>query len=634
MARCVKAVILWMGVRWWANRSPIRSGPEGSSRNEIWFGLPPAPYFSLKRGFVFTSVNSLISPDNSVVTGRGSLEHGYQVLARRYRPGRFSDLIGQDAMVRTLTNAFVSGRLAHAFLLTGVRGVGKTITARIIARALNCTNTDNGDHGSKIEPCGSCENCTAISNGSHVDVLEMDAASRTGVDDIRELIDGVRYLPTYGRYKVYIIDEVHMLSVNAFSALLKTLEEPPPRVTFIFATTEVRKIPVTVISRCQRFDLRRVDTEILTSHFTKIAGAEGSNFDTQALALIVRAADGSVRDGLSLLDQAISHANGDIVSIELVREMIGLADQARVFDLLEEVLKGEIGPALSQLNEQYQAGAEPLVVVQDLLTITHWLTRLKLDPDSIDLVGPPGVDVARGREMADKLGMADLTRVWQMLLKGHNEVGLATSPLEATEMLLVRLAFVADLPSPADLVRKLTEEGSSSHVPKEIPADSVSDSDNQTVAVLTNKSTIISTGPAPELETIALPSNFAAAVRMFADHGKMRLYTNLQDHVHLVRFEPGRIELRLGESAPNHLASNLGKYLHEWTGRRWVVAVSDRVGELTLAEQELAQEHQRKTEAAQDPAVRALLDAFPGAEIKRVRNRGGRKPPEMEENST
>ncbi|HIC71021.1 MAG TPA: DNA polymerase III subunit gamma/tau, partial [Alphaproteobacteria bacterium] len=333
----------------------------------------------------------------------------------------------------------------------------------------------------------------------------------------RELIDGVRYLPTYGRYKVYIIDEVHMLSVNAFSALLKTLEEPPPRVTFIFATTEVRKIPVTVISRCQRFDLRRVDTEILTSHFTKIAGAEGSNFDTQALALIVRAADGSVRDGLSLLDQAISHANGDIVSIELVREMIGLADQARVFDLLEEVLKGEIGPALSQLNEQYQAGAEPLVVVQDLLTITHWLTRLKLDPDSIDLVGPPGVDVARGREMADKLGMADLTRVWQMLLKGHNEVGLATSPLEATEMLLVRLAFVADLPSPADLVRKLTEEGSSSHVPKEIPADSVSDSDNQTVAVLTNKSTIISTEPAPELETIALPSNFAAAVRMFAD---------------------------------------------------------------------------------------------------------------------
>ena len=569
-----------------------------------------------------------------MATGMDSLEHGYQVLARKYRPGRFSDLIGQDAMVRTLTNAFASGRLAHAFLLTGVRGVGKTTTARIIARALNCTNADNGDFESKIEPCGLCENCTAISNGSHVDVLEMDAASHTGVDDIRELIDGVRYLPTYGQYKVYIIDEVHMLSVNAFSALLKTLEEPPPRVTFIFATTEVRKIPVTVISRCQRFDLRRVDTELLTSHFTKIAGEEGSKFDTQALALIVRAADGSVRDGLSLLDQAISHANGDIVSIELVREMIGLADQARVFDLLKDVLKGEIGPALRQLNEQYNAGAEPLVVVQDLLTITHWLTRLKLDPDSIALVGPPEVDVGRGREMADKLGMADLARVWQMLLKGYSEVQLATSALEATEMLLVRLAFVADLPSPADLVRKLTEEGSSSDVPKEAPAESVSDSDKQTIGVLNNKSTKIPAESAPELDTITLPSNFAAAVQMFSDHGEMRLYTHLQDHVHLVSFELGRIELRLGEGAPNHLASNLGKYLHEWTGQRWVVAVSDIVGEPTLAEQESAQEHQRKTEAAQHPEVRALLDTFPGAEIKRVRSRGEPKPPQLEENNT
>ena len=557
---------------------------------------------------------------------------GYQVLARKYRPINFSGLIGQEAMVRTLTNAFDSGRLAHAFILTGIRGVGKTTTARIIAKALNCVGED-GTGGSTIEPCGSCEMCRAISQDRHVDVLEMDAASRTGVDDIRELIDGVRYLPTFGQFKVYIIDEVHMLSVNAFNALLKTLEEPPPRVKFIFATTEVRKIPVTVISRCQRFDLRRVDSEILGSHFTEIAAAEGSKLDLQALATIVRAADGSVRDGLSLLDQAISYADGGVVSIELVREMIGLADQARVFDLLKDVLEGKIGPALRRLNEQYQAGAEPLVIVQDLLTITHWLTRLKLESDSIDLINPPEVDVARGKEMVRQLGMGDLTRVWQMLLRGHGEVQGAALPMDAAEMLLVRLAFAADMPSPVDLVRKLTEQSPSDGATAQVPVEKITKTDERAEAAPTKKLAAVSADPTSKQDVRKVPLNFATTVQMFADHGEMRLFTHLQDHVHLVSFSPGKIELRLAESAPNHLASNLAKYLYEWTGQRWVVGISGLAGEPTLSEQRLVQEAEQKKEAARHPGVRALLEAFPGAEVTRVRNRRSVGSPKLEENS-
>jgi len=536
-------------------------------------------------------------------------------------------------MVRTLTNAFTRGRLAHAFLLTGVRGVGKTTTARIIARALNCTNVEKGSTGVEIEPCGSCANCTGIAEGSHVDVLEMDAASRTGVDDIRELIDGVRYLPTFGQFKVYIVDEVHMLSVNAFNALLKTLEEPPPRVKFIFATTEVRKIPVTVISRCQRFDLRRVDSGVLASHFTKIASDEGSTLDPQALASIVRAADGSVRDGLSLLDQAINHADSELVTIGLVREMLGLADQARVFDLLEDVLEGKIGPALGQLKEQYQAGAEPLVIIQDLLTITHWLTRLKLEPDSTDLVNPPEVDVVRGQEVTRKLGMADLTRLWQMLLKGHGEVQGAVLPMDAAEMLLVRLAFAADMPSPADLVRKLTVPGPPDEEAVQVPLENKTKTDDRAGFVPTTKLAPDPVDRSSKPEVSRVPLTFAATVQMFADHGEMRLFTHLQDHVHLVSFGTGKIELRLAETAPNHLASNLAKYLHKWTGQRWVVAISDLAGEPTLSEQKLVRERERKKEAARHPEVQALLKAFPGAEIRRVRNRRTAASPKLEEDN-
>ena len=344
----------------------------------------------------------------------------YRVLARKYRPTDFAGLIGQEAMVRTLTNAIQSGRLAHAFVLTGVRGVGKTTTARIIARALNCVGPD-GQGGPTIDPCGVCEHCKAIAEDRHVDVLEMDAASRTGVNDIREIIEGVRYRPTSARFKVYIIDEVHMLSTAAFNALLKTLEEPPEHVKFVFATTEIRKIPVTVLSRCQRFDLRRVDIDVLAAHFAGIVAKESAQVEEAALRLIARAADGSVRDGLSLLDQAISHGAG-LVTEAQVRDMLGLADRARVFDLFELVMRGQVAPALDQIGEQYSLGADPAVVLQDMLELTHWLTRLKISPDAADTAGTASeTERVRGRQMAQTLGMAHLTRAWQMLLKGLQE---------------------------------------------------------------------------------------------------------------------------------------------------------------------------------------------------------------------
>src|SRR6516225_5769313 len=375
----------------------------------------------------------------------------YRVLARKYRPSTFAELIGQEGMVLTLSNAIATGRVAHAFVLTGVRGVGKTTTARILARALNCVGAD-GTGGPTAEPCGRCPQCLAIAGDRHVDVIEMDAASRTGVDDIRDLTEGVRYRPVSGRYKIYIIDEVHMLSKNAFNALLKTLEEPPPDVKFIFATTEIHKVPVTVLSRCQRFSLRRVPVELLIRHYRQIAEAEGVEIKPAALALIARAADGSVRDGLSLLDQAIALSAGQVEEAA-VRDMLGVADRGLIFDLLESVVRGDAPAALAQMDGLYQGGADPLMILQDLLDLSHFVTRLKLAPEAG--TGDPIAegDRERARPLAEKLAMPVLARAWQMLLKGLEEVQVAPSPVQAAEMVLVRLAYVADLPGPAELVR-------------------------------------------------------------------------------------------------------------------------------------------------------------------------------------
>ena len=394
-------------------------------------------------------------PETSAATGAGP--KAYRVLARKYRPRDFSELVGQEALVRTLTNAIKSGRLAHAFMLTGVRGVGKTTTARIIARALNCTGPD-GTGGPTITPCGVCENCKSITADRHVDVMEMDAASHTGVDDIREIIEGVRYGPVAARYKVYVIDEVHMLSKNAFNALLKTLEEPPEHVKFIFATTEIRKVPVTVLSRCQRFDLRRIDSQTLVKHFNRVAEAEGVTVDPDAMALIARAADGSARDGLSLLDQAMA-LGGDRLDALQVRDMLGLADRARVVDLFEAAMTGQPRDALDILSDLHRSGADPVVVLQDLLDFTHFLTRFKVVPETAQDPGTPETERVRGGELSGKLGMPALTRAWQILLKGLGEVQSAPVPFDAAEMVIVRLAYSADLPNPADLIRQLQGSG-------------------------------------------------------------------------------------------------------------------------------------------------------------------------------
>ncbi|MCH8169333.1 MAG: DNA polymerase III subunit gamma/tau, partial [Proteobacteria bacterium] len=403
------------------------------------------------------------SPPSSKPAGGTTKTGAYQVLARKYRPGHFGDLIGQEAMVRTLTNAFAHDRIAHAFILTGVRGVGKTTTARIIAKGLNCIGRGdgNGGDGPTIDPCGTCDACVSIAEGRNVDVLEMDAASNTGVGDVREIIDSVRYRAAAARYKVYIIDEVHMLSTSAFNALLKTLEEPPEHVKFIFATTEIRKVPVTVLSRCQRFDLRRIEPEAMLAHLRGIADREAAKISDEALALITRAAEGSVRDALSLLDQAIAHGAGagaETGAAE-VRAMLGLADRGRVFDLFEAIMRGDAKAALEELGAQYADGADPAVVLRDLAELTHWVSVVKISAEAAEDPTVSTAERARGRDLAGRLSMRVLTRTWQMLLKAIEEVPIAPSAMMAAEMAVIRLTHVADLPPPEELVRRLTEGG-------------------------------------------------------------------------------------------------------------------------------------------------------------------------------
>ena len=563
----------------------------------------------------------------------------YRVLARKYRPATFAELIGQEAMVRTLTNAIASGRIAQAFVLTGVRGIGKTTTARIIARALNCVGPD-GQGGATANPCGVCDNCRAIADDRHPDVIEMDAASRTGVDNIRDLIDGVRYLPVQARYKVYILDEVHMLSDKAFNALLKTLEEPPPHVKFVFCTTEIRKVPVTVLSRCQRFDLRRLDAETLIRHLQRVAEAEGVAVPAEALALIARAAEGSVRDGLSLMDQAIAHGGGEVAA-EQVRDMLGLADRTRIFDLFEKLAAGEIAAGLTELRSQYDAGADPLVVMQDLLDLTHWITRVKLMPEAADDPTLPESERVRGRALAAKLAMPDLARAWQMLLKGLRETREAPQPIAAAEMALIRLAYAADLPSPAELIKTLTAsapgEGPGAPAPGGNGGNGGTGGGNgggggggtrtrMSAAPASTAPTGASALRQPQPEAMAaaapapeLPADFTAVVALFGARREGVLTAHLTNDVHLVRYEPGRIEFRPTPRAPKNLASAVTEKLTQWTGARWVIAVSNEEGQPTLAEAAAAAAADRKAQALAHPLVRAALKTFPGAELVAVR---------------
>ena len=581
-------------------------------------------------------------PDSDSLSAPSSSQAGdaaYQVLARKYRPTTFSGLIGQEVLVRTLTNAFKTGRLAHAFILTGVRGVGKTTTARIVARALNCIGTD-GQGEPTTEPCGECEHCKAIAQDRHVDVLEMDAASRTGVDDIRELIDGVRYRPTSARYKVYIIDEVHMLSKNAFNALLKTLEEPPEHVKFIFATTEIRKVPVTVLSRCQRFDLRRVDIPTLEAHFSGITEKEGAKLAPTALHLIARAADGSVRDGLSLLDQAIGRAEGEITEGQ-VRDMLGLADRSQSFQLLEAAMAGDTPGALEQFTRMFADGADPSAVIEDLLEVTHWLTRVKVIPSVLDDPAVPEIERVRGKEMAGQLSMPALSRAWQMLLKGLSEVRLAPSARQAAEMVLVRLAYTATLPTPEEALKSLTG-GETPAAPAQPPSPSGGQSGGASAMARTgtdggppprampDSDPDANPDPRPEPPPLdepqaaatpdakPMPESFEAVLELVDVKREGMLRTHLIDYVHLVAFEPGRIEFRPAEGAPQNLAGQLGDFLGAHTDVRWMVSISQDEGQPTVAQQRAQNQADLEAEAARHPMVQEVLDTFPGAEIKTV----------------
>ncbi len=555
-------------------------------------------------------------------------EKAYQVLARKYRPQTFADLIGQEAMVRTLKNAFAADRIAHAFVMTGVRGVGKTTTARIIAKGLNCTGPD-GTGGPTTEPCGVCEPCRAIAEGRHVDVMEMDAASRTGVGDIREIIDSVHYRAASARYKIYIIDEVHMLSTNAFNALLKTLEEPPAHVKFIFATTEIRKVPVTVLSRCQRFDLKRIEPEVMMAHLARVATAEGASLAPDAMALITRAAEGSVRDAMSLMDQAIAHGAGT-TSAAQVRAMLGLADRGRVLDLFDMILTGDAAGALSELAAQYADGADPMAVLRDLAEITHWISVIKITPSAAEDPTTPPDERTRGLDMAERLPMRVLSRMWQMLLKSLEEVPLAPNAMMAAEMAVIRMTHVADLPDPEALIRKLQSQpqppmgggaqagggGSGGMVhgasmrmapaaPMRGPTMQGGTQGNQALALAEDQLQVYAT--------------FDAVVELIRTKRDMKLLFEVETNLRLARYAPGRIEFQpTGDAAPD-LAARLGQRLQGWTGARWGVSVVNDGGGQTIAESRDADRLQAEAEAQANPLVQAVLTAFPGARIAEIR---------------
>jgi DNA polymerase-3 subunit gamma/tau len=538
----------------------------------------------------------------------------YRVLARKYRPTDFTGLIGQEALVRTLSNAFATGRIAHAFMLTGVRGVGKTTTARIIARALNCIGPDGKGTQPTIHPCGVCEPCTSISESRNVDVQEMDAASRTGIDDIREIIEGVRYAPVAARYKVYIIDEVHMLSKQAFNGLLKTLEEPPPHVKFVFATTEIRKVPVTVLSRCQRFDLRRIDSAELAAYLATLAEKENVKIEEGALALIARAAEGSARDSLSLLDQAIAHGEGEMITAETVRAMLGLADRGRVLDIFEKLMGGKIAEALTDLGALYDAGADPLAVMQDLLETVHFLTRVKVAPNAVGFFDGGSSEAKRAADLAAKLSVASLTRAWQILLKGLFEVRDATRPISACEMALIRLSYAAELPPTDKLVKDLLDNPPAPRGPA-APAGG----GGMTRGPVAQGAAMRMPQPQAEGAPTTQLRTLEDMVALAAKNNAPMLRVALENYVHLVSLEPGRFEFRPHPRAPRTLAGDLQQKLKDWTGERWSVSVSNQPGQPTLAEQKQAAKTARFEAAAQDPMVRAVLDRFPGAEIVAVR---------------
>ncbi|GGE50366.1 DNA polymerase III subunit gamma/tau [Actibacterium pelagium] len=559
-------------------------------------------------------------------------DSGYQVLARKYRPETFADLVGQEAMVRTLKNAFEADRIAQAFIMTGIRGTGKTTTARIISKGMNCVGPD-GNGGPTTEPCGECEHCVAIAEGRHVDVMEMDAASRTGVGDIREIIESVHYRAASARYKIYIIDEVHMLSTSAFNALLKTLEEPPAHVKFIFATTEIRKVPVTVLSRCQRFDLRRIEPEDMIGLMRKIATAEGAEIADDALALITRAAEGSARDATSLLDQAISHGAGETTA-DQVRAMLGLADRGRVLDLFDLIMKGDAAGALHELAAQYADGADPMAVLRDLAEITHWISVIKITPEAIEDPTISPDERSRGQAMAAELPMRAMTRMWQMLLKALEEVAQAPNAMMAAEMAIIRLTHVSTLPSPEELVKKLQDTppppapnggggGRPGFAGTSAPAAGGGGSAIASPPAgggprASSSGAVTALATATE-NALARYARFDQVVELIRTNRDVKLLVEVETCLRLVSYSPGRIEFEPTNSAPRDLAARLGQKLQGWTGARWAVSVVAEGGGKTIAEERDADRLALEATAKEHPLVKAVFDAFPKAKITDIR---------------
>jgi DNA polymerase III subunit gamma/tau len=537
----------------------------------------------------------------------------YRVLARKYRPQDFTDLIGQDAIVRTLTNAFSTGRIAQGYMLTGVRGIGKTTTARLIARALNYPGGPSMDMA-KMTP-----QCEAILESRHMDVIEMDAASNTGVDNMREIIDSVRYAPVQAKYKVYIIDEVHMLSKSAFNALLKTLEEPPPHVKFIFATTEIRKVPVTILSRCQRFDLKRLDAALLMQHYGKIAQLENVEAEDEAMRMIARAAEGSVRDGLSLLDQAIAYGDGHVQSAD-VMNMLGLMDRGQVIGLFDAVMAGDAPRMLTEMARQYEAGGDPETILTDLADFTHWVTRLKLVPESAAL-DPTRTEEekTRGADFSKRLGMVHLTRAWQMLLKGLSETAVSNQPLKAAEMVLIRLAHAANFPSGEDLLKSVQEKPRTSSQPTTQNSTPLPQARTMAQALPASQSTE-ATSPPRAFKT------FGDIIAMAQERRDIKFKTDLESYVRPIAVSEGKVELALAEGANPQIANELSRKLEAWTGRRWMVMVAKSGGSTPAAQLKKEAKTSALNEAKQHPDVIAILKRFPGAEILNVRDIDAPKP--------
>lgn len=529
-------------------------------------------------------------------------ENQYVVLARKYRPQNFEDLLGQDALVQTLTNAIQNNRLHHAYILTGIRGVGKTTTARLIARALNCTGKD-GKGGPTIHPCGECDNCKAIAAGRHMDVLELDAASHTSVDDVRELLDSVRYAPTNARYKVYIIDEVHMLSKGAFNALLKTLEEPPAHVKFIFATTEIRKVPVTILSRCQRFDLQRLTVETLIQLFTKILKNEKLPFDEEAIEIIAKAADGSARDGLSLLDQAIVLSNGDIKT-DVVKRMLGLADRGQSLALFEKLVKGDMPTVLSMIAEQYTNGATPMIILQDLINITHDMAKIKIVPSLLETTAFSELEKQTFKDMSSVCSLGILSKIWQMLIKGISELNLAPSAIEALEMILLRIAYSASLPTPIEILNEVKKNSDRVVISQQAPAVEIEKKNNIT--------------PPQENGNYQTLNTVEDLLAYLEKSKKALVEYSVKNDINIQEFSDGKIKMIAGPNLRQDFIMNFRKLLADVTGKNWEIEIlKGELGE-TIADKEKTAVEAKKKNVAEYPLVKKILEEFKGSKIETV----------------